>query len=354
MNNPYKKCIAGMALAIVANTSWAHEVYLRAEQFSQLLPGGVSTVMWGYSECTTADFLSCSAPSSPGPAIEVPVGDSLLNITLSNTLPVTTSLYIPSLSKPLSPRFATVDAGNVITDDGATSTASNRVISFDTEVSTGGAVATYSWVAVTPGTYVYQSGTHIQRQVHMGLYGVVSQVADCAGTPCAYTGNNTDVRTYNDDATFDVAATITFSEIDDTLHPASIGIDASSVNATIDGYLPSYFLVNGASADASTAAQVLATVAVGETLLLRVVNASLRSISPQLIGGYFSIVGEDGNRVPVKKEQHTLLLPAQKTFDLLFNPVLAGDYVFYDRRMNLVSPDGSRTGMLGVITVTGS
>ena len=91
----------------------------------------------------------------------------------------------------------------------------------------------------------------------------------------------------------------------------------------------------------------LVTAAPGERVLLRLVNAGLQNRAPQLLGGYFEIIGEDGHAVPVRRTQYNTLLPAGKSLDVLFTPTATGTYPLYDRRLGL--DNGS--GQLGHIVV---
>ena len=55
-----------------------------------------------------------------------------------------------------------------------------RVTAFTHEAPAGG-TATYTWNNLKSGTFLYQSGSHPAKQVHMGLYGAL-QVGTYAGT----------------------------------------------------------------------------------------------------------------------------------------------------------------------------
>ena len=328
--NKMVKLISHKAVAIAVtgalfmnSSAVAEDVFLRAEAFTKSLPDVVSPVtVWGYSECD-ATFTTCGAPSSPGPAITVGAGDTNLNITLQNSLTVDTSIYVPTANKSLSPATFLDLQGR------------SRIRSFDIEVSPG-ASQTYSWTNLRPGTHTYHSGSHVQLQVHMGLYGAVEKDAVCsgAGTSCVYP-----------DVDYDVAQTLVFSEVDESLHDP-----ATPANATVEGYLPRHFLINGEANDSATAAPVI-TVNANDRVLLRMVNSGLRNIAPQLLGGYFEIVGQDSHRSPTSRSQYNTLLPASKTLDVIFTPTQAGTYTLFDRRLSLVNGVGSRSGMLTRIEV---
>lgn len=182
---------AAIAATLCAAGAQAADVYLRAESFVKSLPGGGSVTMWGYSACD-ASFSTCGTPSSPGPEIVVPAGDSSLTVHLQNNLREPTSIMIPDQAKSMAPVSFTDAQGR------------KRISSFDAETAPGGGVQAYTWPNLRPGTYLYQSGTHVQLQVQMGLYGAV--VSDAA-TSTAYPG-----------VTYAQSKTLVFSEIDPVLH----------------------------------------------------------------------------------------------------------------------------------------
>jgi len=194
MNNRNRIFTSSLATAVAAtllgSVAQAADVYLRAEQFAKSVSGAGTVTMWGYSVCD-AGFTACVGPSSPGPDVVVPAGDSSLTIHLQNNLRESTSIMIPGQTKPMSPVRFTDAQGR------------ERISAFDAEVAPG-ATEMYSWPNLRPGTYLYQSGSHVQLQVQMGLYGAL--VHDAAANT-AYTG-----------VPYAQAKTVVFSEIDPVLH----------------------------------------------------------------------------------------------------------------------------------------
>lgn len=197
MNNRHSNTTGRLAVAIAATLcaagAQAADVYLRAESFTKALPGGGSVAMWGYSACD-AGFATCGAPSSPGPEIVVPPGDTSLTVHLQNNLREPTSIVIPNQSKSMAPVSFTDAQGR------------KRISSFDAEAAPGGGVQAYTWPNLKPGAYLYQSGSHVQLQVQMGLYG---SVVNDAATGGAYAG-----------VPYAQSKTLVFSEIDPLLHQA--------------------------------------------------------------------------------------------------------------------------------------
>jgi FtsP/CotA-like multicopper oxidase with cupredoxin domain len=287
------------------------------------LQAGTTTLsgvpMWGYALCgtgSTAPAGCAGTVSVPGPALTVPPGDSLI-VHLTNTLPEPTSLVLAGQVKAeaLQPVwFEPATPSTVYSGGRPAGNTTARVRSFDKEAAAGGGTATYTWASVKPGTYLYSSGTHPQVQVQMGLYGALTK--DAGVGQVAYSQGATNVGYSNQ-------ATLVYSEVDPALHTAvaSGTYGGSGPHSTL-GYRPAFFLINGKPyPDASL--DPFATVPAGQALLLRLLNAGLKTHVPTLHGQYWRVIAEDGNPVPYlgnPRQQYTAFLPAGKTVDVLVRP----------------------------------
>lgn len=332
MWNRYPKTL-GPFLCLLAlflsSPAFSADVFLQAKEFAKTMPDGAVIDMWGFATDLDGDLTTDNGevPTAPGPLIEVPPGDSSLNIHVRNDLTVPISVVIPALPSALSPvRF--VDA------QGA-----QRVESFNHEVAPG-STGVYSWSNVTPGTYLYGSGTHPSVQVQMGLYGAAKKDA-AAGQ--AYNGNNID-------STYKKEAVIFLSEIDPALHQAvASGTYGTPAYPGTILYNPKYFLVNG---NPYTGGQLpIPAGYMNENLLIRFLNAGLESHAPDLTGLYFKAIAEDGNLYPFAKEQYSVLLPAGKTIDAILNAPSPGTYPVLDRRLFLMNGSSTPGGMLAYLRV---
>ena len=121
-------------------------------------PDGNSIYDWSYGVAGTGFQL-------PGPILCVNTGE-VVDITLTNQLPVATSIQLPGFT-------------NVTYNDGATSGAvgpvfdgTGKMISLVPQAGPASSI-TYRFKADRAGTYVYQSGTDPQLQVQMGLFGAI-------------------------------------------------------------------------------------------------------------------------------------------------------------------------------------
>ncbi len=140
-------------------------------------PDGASIYTWGYG-CASApggfvpatiDGAQCPSGQMqlPGPTLVVNQGDTV-TVTLHNSLPAaagSTSILFPGFKVA-----TTGGAAGVLTQ----------------EAGPGGTV-TYTFLADTPGTHSYYSGTQGDLQIEMGMYGALivlpSQVSSSSFTP---------------------------------------------------------------------------------------------------------------------------------------------------------------------------
>lgn len=304
------------------------------------LQTGTTTIagvpMWGYALCgsgASAPPACAGAVSVPGPALTVPPGESLI-VHLTNTLSVPTSLVIAGQVKQeamLPVWFEPAAPATTYSPGRPAGNATARVRSFDKEAGAGGGSATYTWATIKPGTYLYSSGTHPQVQVQMGLYGAMTK--DAGAGQVAYNQGATNVVYGNQ-------ATLIYSEVDPALHAAVAAgtYGAGGPTSTLE-YRPKYFLINGAPNAAATLAPFI-TVQPGQALLLRLLNAGLKTHVPTLHGLYWSLVAEDGNPVPYlanPRQQYSAFLPAGKTVDVVVRPgnpstTGAARYAIFDSR----------------------
>jgi hypothetical protein len=238
-------------------------------------PDGNAVYAWGYG-CNGAPSgfapaaisgATCPTMQVPGPTLIVTEGQTV-TVNLQNGLPApagNTSILFP---------------GFVVTATGGTPGLLTQ------EAAPGGTV-TYTFVANSPGTHAYYSGTQGDLQVEMGLYGAVVVLpstipAVCsAGLPATNPGNNAAARTHWGEADFRLAPAaydhpeacydreylFQWAEMDLNIHNAALAqvtaIQASGVCGTstaptptaagcsldvpTEPYHPAYFLINGRS-----------------------------------------------------------------------------------------------------------
>src|SRR5215475_1430130 len=134
---------------LVANTGYADT------------PDGNSVFMWCYANHDAPDN---GHFQTPGPVLCVTEGENVV-VNLTNTLPEPASIVFPGQT-------------------GVTASGGSAGL-LTTEAAAGGGTVSYAFTASQPGTYLYQSGSDVAKQVEMGLYGALV-VRPSAGANLAY------------------------------------------------------------------------------------------------------------------------------------------------------------------------
>jgi len=322
--------LAAAFLLWMGGSASAAEYWLRAETITKTMPDATTVAMWGYALCTDGTYSTCDAAGVPGPALTVGPLDASLTIHLRNNLVEPVSIVIPGQLASMTPvKFTPVGDTR------------QRVRSFTAETAPG-AEGIYTWTAVKPGTYLYQSGTHPAVQVQMGLYGLMKK--DVAAN-----------QAYNTPAAaYDTEVVLLVSEIDPVIHghvaggtygtPPPLGI-TSTMN-----YEPRYFLINGEPFTYGSSAIPAGTP--GQKALIRFLNAGLKDRVPVIQDLYLNVLAEDGNLLPYPKNQYSLMLPAGKTMDAVVTlPATPGYIPVYDRRLGLTNWTATAGGQLAYLKV---
>ncbi|BAU50050.1 hypothetical protein SVA_3514 [Sulfurifustis variabilis] len=354
------------ALGLAAGPAAAVDYYLAAKPFDMTMPDGTTVPMWGYVEdpggacyATTglAARLACitalPSPTVPGPKLTVAPAEAgnALRVFLSNGLPAPTSIVIPGQEMP----FTALNNNGPTWLDGTTGprpSASARVRSFGREAAANGGRQVYIWNnfrgnPFQAGTYTYQSGTHPQVQVQMGLYGAA--VRDAAAGE-AYPG-----------VPYAASHDLYYSEVDPVLHEAvATGAYGTPPAPTSTRYYsPKYFLLHGYDIDGlpidlsidPANSDCFAAGTEGERVLLRLYNAGLRELAPLMIGSHVDVVAEGGRVYGHAQRQYQTLLMPGSTRDIVFTPGYAGDFAILERRLSLTDAAEMNGGMQTCLAV---
>lgn len=274
----------------------ACDLWAKSGTFS--LPGGGTATMWGYSPD------SSSPAGLPGPLLIANSGETL-QITLHNSLGESTSLSIPGLSGP-----------------------SDRVGTLTSKL--------YTYSSLQPGTYIYQAGptANGERQVAMGMYGVL--IVRPAGSP---------LEAYDPGSAFDDEAVLVMSEFD-----TAVAGDPTGFN--MRNYSPKYYLFNGQGYPNTANIDTLA----GNKVLLRLVNAGVKSRSLGVLGLRYTVLSADGSPLVHPYSAVAETLGAGQTADVLVSiPTDAPTgqkYAVYDSSLRLLNNNARFGGMLTFLNVT--
>lgn len=244
-----------------------------SEGYISIADGG-SIYSWGYSNNGIMQL--------PGPTLIVDQGTTV-TVTLNNSLPAA--------------------AGNTsIVFPGHQVTTSSGVAGKLTQEAPAGGSVTYSFVANTPGTYQYHSGTRPDLQIEMGLYGalIVRPSAPAAGCTVASAYDHPETC-------YDREYLYLLSEIDMEVHQAAQqqASGPGPIDVGTGPFHPEYWLLNGRAAPDTMAAagtdllpnqpyNAMTRMHPGEKLLLRLVAAG-RDMHPfHTHGNHSRVLARDG------------------------------------------------------------
>jgi len=324
-------------------------------------PDGQAVYSWGYG-CNGAPsgFAPAAIPSTstfcnvmqvPGPTLIVTEGTTV-TVILTNNLPAAagnTSILFPGFN--------------------VTSPAGSGVAGLLTREAVHNGTVTYTFVASSPGTRAYYSGTQGDLQVEMGMYGAIIVLPATIPTACT-TGLAAANRTaeahwgesdyrlaaaaYNNvHACYDREYLFQFSEMDPRIHTQALaqvtaagscvaGAAGCSLNVLTEPYHPGYFMINGRSMpddmDPNYAFQYPHQpyngnphMHPGEQVLLRVIGQGRWQHPFHEHGNHVRILARDGNLIlsPTTTVGPNTPLAGPLLFTTTTTPGLAFDGIFY-------------------------
>jgi FtsP/CotA-like multicopper oxidase with cupredoxin domain len=270
------------------------------------IPDGNTVYMWGYAVDVDADLDGRPDFQHPGPSLCVTEG-STVTINLRNTLTEDVSIIFPGQSG------VTATGGIVAANSLAQAAAAN-----------GGTVS-YSFVAGLPGSFLYESGTNLQKQVQMGLFGSL------VVRPASQTA--TDWFVFNDPATQfnpNDEYMMLLSEIDPDLHAAV------ELGQPFDfrQYHPRYWLINGRAFPDTIApnfANWLPTQPYGALLHIFPTSAGSHPSAMRMLnvgalqhpihphGDHVRVIGRDGRPLASPYEKFDVNVGPGQTWDTLYD-----------------------------------
>ncbi|OLD81771.1 MAG: hypothetical protein AUF67_06795 [Acidobacteria bacterium 13_1_20CM_58_21] len=322
-------------------------------------PDGAMIYSWGYG-CRTGfaptGFLpsaisgaACPTMQVPGPTLIVTEGQTV-TVRLTNNLPNSagnTSILFPGFQVT-----STLGVNGLLTREAGHSTVNNTVV--------------YTFVASSPGTHAYYSGTQSDLQVEMGLYGAIIVLPNAVPTACTsgLAAANRAVEINFGETDYRLAAAaydhlkscydreylFQFSEMDPVIHSQAqvqvaaktgcvAGAAGCSLNVATEPYHPAYFLINGRSMpddmDPNYAFEYPHQpyngnphMHPGEQVLLRVIGQGRWQHPFHEHGNHVRILGRDGNLI-LSQADPANNLAGPLLFTTTTTPGLAFDGIFY-------------------------
>jgi len=230
---------------------------------------GFAPRIWGFADG--------SGPAQyPGPTLIINEGNTV-TITLTNSLPESVSMVFPGQTG--------VTAVEV--------TPPTEIGPLTREARPGG-VVTYTFTAPEPGTYMYHSGTNMDKQIEMGLFGAI--IVRPAGF------NPASPQAYNHpDSAYDREVLFLLSEMDLNFH--ELTEFGEQVDTTT--FFPVYWFINGRNAPDTMSIvdnpllpnqpyNCLPVIHPGERLLCRYVGAARDPHPYHQHGNNFDVIARDG------------------------------------------------------------
>jgi FtsP/CotA-like multicopper oxidase with cupredoxin domain len=201
-----------------------------------------------------------------------------------------------------------------------------RVTTDTSAIPTGG-TKTYAFTAPAAGAYVYYDslGNNVNRE--MGLYGILI-VEPADGSKTAWTGG----------PAYTSAVSWVVSEMDE---PRWNDVASSGGTVSTPVYKPNYFLMNGmngfqAMGDPNTTIMGR----VGDTALVRLVNAGQYSHSLHFHGNHYRLIDVDGVRQTSFKELDIVNVPPLGTAMVLFELNQPGVYPMHIHTAQMETGNG--------------
>ncbi len=356
------RLLLAVMVAVTLQTATAHAAApgitgptfnLTAQPAYLTQPDGQSIYSWGYG-CNGAPSgfapaaisgASCSTMQVPGPTLIVTEGQTV-TVNLANGLP--TSAGATSI---LFPGFQVTTTGGVA--------------GLLTQEAAPGGTVTYSFVASTPGTHSYYSGTQGDLQVEMGLYGAIIVLPSSVPAVCSsgLSASNLVAEAHWGEKDFRLAKSaydhaktcydreylFQFSEIDPRIHiqaqeqvatagNCTAGSPGCGLQVATEPYHPAYFLINGRSMpddmDPNYSPQYPHQpyngnphLHPGEIVLLRIVGQGRWQHPFHEHANHVRILARDGNLILSQTDQTLLAGPA--LFTTTTTPGVAMDGLFY-------------------------
>lgn len=316
---------------------------------------GKNIPFWGFN-----DVFICK-PQYPGPLIQASVGDLLIIWLMRN--------FIKSIGEPISIIFPgqenvlvrKIPWGPFIYEPVQPQYSSGKMKSFTNYLDEKqDIVIEYSFPATKPGIYLYESGTNSEKQVQMGLYGIM--IIRPVGYNIPGHPNYNTAYGAGTNSGYDVEKILVLSEIDSTMHNEVL----PNVYYDMLKFKPDYWVINGRSFPdtvnrdniSSQPYGSLINCRVGQRVLLRIVNAGLQNHTFNLGGFVGLVVAEDS--FPLKTplldatyEKTSVTLGSGQRMDIIIAPTAPGEYYLFDREYHhLVNNDHFPGGMMTKIIVS--
>jgi len=186
-----------------------------------------------------------------------------------------------------------------------------------------GGTYTYQWRPSHAGTYFYHCHVNTVLHAEMGMYGAL--IVDPVPDPNDPPGTQ---RVFAGGPTYDVEAIWACDEFDSSWHTLTWAAGTCGGDVGLNDLNPDYFIITGVdgATSALTAPGVAVQMTLGQTLLVRYINAGYFPQTVNFGGLTATVVASDGRPLPNAFQATSLETCAAERYDCIFTPTQAGTY----------------------------
>lgn len=186
-----------------------------------------------------------------------------------------------------------------------------------------GGTYTYQWLASTAGTYFYHCHTNTVLHAEMGMYGaLIVDPKPTAGDPAGTK------RAFYNGPKYDVEAIWACDEIDPAWHNNSWSAGTCGGDLGFNNLNPKYFIITGVDGanSALTSTKVAVNMKLGQTLLVRYINAGYYPQKIDFGGLTGSVIASDARPLPAAWSTTSIEASAAERYDCIIKPTTTGTW----------------------------
>ena len=281
---------------VTANVNYYRGIYMNG---SIRFDDGNSATIWGFTDTAAGQGQAdgMGGGSFPSPAMRVTEGQ-IVHTVFSVPMMFTHTIHHHGIE----PSWQNDGVGH---------------ISWDVT----GRTYTYQWRPKSAGTYFYHCHTNTVLHAEMGMYGAL--IVDPPINPKDPPGTK---RAFANGPIYDVEAIWACDEIDPAWHTLPWWAGACGGDVGLNNLNPKYFIITGVDGASSALTAMAANVKVGQTLLVRYINAGYMPQKIDFGGLTASVVASDGRPFPTAWSTKSIEASSAERYDCIFKPTTTGTY----------------------------
>ena len=193
---------------------------------------------------------------------------------------------------------------------------------------------TYQWKPAHAGTYFYHCHTNTVLHAEMGMYGPL--IVDPVPNPNDPPGTK---RAFDGGPTYDVEAIWACDEIDPNWHTLPWWAGTCGGNVGLNNLQPKYFIITGVDGakSALTAPGVAVKMSLGQTLLVRYIQAGYFPQKITFGGLTATVVASDGRPLPNPVQVQSLQACSAERYDCIIKPTTTGTYTVQIQHLHWIT-----------------